>query len=121
MNVVVIPFLAALLTVVVETLILAVAGYRTRVFIAACALINLATNLTLNAVLSFTGEWYLYVLYPAEIAIVLIEWAVLRLVADHGHPVRPFSWPSVRLFLFVLLANLVTFILGAWLFFFAYA
>jgi len=112
MTVVMIPFVTALITVVIETLILAAAGYRSRVFIAACALINLATNLTLNAVLSFTGERYWTVLYPAEIAIVLIEWAVLSLVADHGRPVRPFSRASVRLLLFVLIANLVTFILG---------
>jgi len=112
MNAAMIPFATALITVVIETLILALAGYRTRIFIAACALINLATNLTLNAALSFTGESYFQFLLPAELAVVLIEWAVLSLVADHGHPVRLFSWPSLRLFLFVLLANIVTFTIG---------
>lgn len=57
-----------------------------------------------------------HVLYPAETGVVLIEWAVLRLVADKGHVVPLASRSSVRLFLFVFLANLATFILGFFLF-----
>jgi len=116
MNVVVIPFFAAILTALIETLILALAGYRTRVFIAACVLINIATNLTLNVGLSFTGRSYFTALVLAEIVVVLIEWAVLSVVADHGHPVRLISRPSMRLLLFVFIANLVTYILGLFLF-----
>ena len=117
MNTLVILLVAVVVTVAVETGILALAGYRTRVFITACVLVNIATNLTLNLALSFVDWWaYWSVLYPAEIAIVLIEWAVLRLVADKGQAVRLFSKPSLRLLLFVFLANLATFLLGFLLF-----
>jgi len=103
---------AAGLTVLIETPILAIAGYRDRLFLTVCVLINLATNLTLNLGLSFSGRWYWYVLYPAECAVVVVEWAVLALVADKGAAVRWRSRSGVRLLFFVFLANLISLLLG---------
>jgi len=108
--------LAAGLTIVVETAILMVAGYRTWRFVVVCVAVNLATNLTLNVGLSFLGtSAYYAVLYPAEVAVVFVEWATLRLVADDG---RSVAWRSggARLLLFVFIANLASFLLGVALF-----
>jgi len=108
--------LAAGLTIVVETLILMAAGYRTGRFVAVCVAINLVTNLTLNVGLAYVSpSAYDAVLYPAEVAVVLVEWAVLRLVADNG---RTAAWRSggARLLLFVFIANLASFLLGVALF-----
>jgi len=103
---------AAALTIIIETPILIVAGYRTRIFIAVCVLVNLASNLTLNMGLSLSGDWYWYALYPAEVVVVIVEWAVLRLVADKGLSIPAISWPSAKLAFFVFLANLTSFSLG---------
>ena len=103
---------AAALTILIETPILVVAGYRTRIFIAVCVLINLASNLTLNMGLSLTRSWYWYALYPSEVAVVIVEWAVLRLVADKGNSVPALSGASAKLLFFVFLANLTSFGLG---------
>jgi len=108
--------LAAGLTIVVETLILVAAGYRTWRFVVVCIAINLATNLTLNVGLAFlTPPTYYAVLYPAEVAVVLIEWATLRLVADDGRTAR-WRTGGARLLLFVFIANLASFLLGVALF-----
>lgn len=104
-------FGAAAMTVVVETLVLYGLGYRTRTFVAVCALINLITNLTLNIGLLFSGLWYQWLLYPAEILVVIVEWAVLRLVIDRDSP-----HASIRLFAAVCLANFITYMIGFFLF-----
>ena len=102
---------AAAVTIVVETVILAAAGYRTKRFLAVCVLINLATNLSLNLGLTLLpGVAYWAVLYPGEVAVVVIEWLVLRLVAE---PVR---MPNGRLLGFVLAANVASFLCGPLLF-----
>ena len=101
---------AAVLTIAIETVILIAVGYHTRVFIIVCALINLATNLSLNLGLSLAGRrWYFCVLYPAEVLIVVIEWAVLRLVIDED---SVFSHASMKLMAWVFVANLTTLCLG---------
>jgi|GEM_PF-1562692 len=106
-------WLAAALTIAIETLLLYALGYRTRRFVLVCALINLATNLALNLGLSYlTPPTYWVVLVPAELVVVAVEWAVLRLVADHG---RTVAWPSPanwRLLGYVALANLASFAIG---------
>jgi len=108
-------FGAAGLTVLIETPILAIAGYRDRLFLTVCVLINLATNLTLNLGLSFVGRWDWLVLIPAECLVVVVEWAVLALVADKGLSVPLFSRCGVRLLGCVFLANLASFLLGLFL------
>lgn len=103
-------------TMAVETLILAAAGYRTRAFVQVCLLTNLATNVSLNLGLSLLGPpGYWLALGPAEAAVVLIEWTVLRLVpdradqADQADQTRPWRGPASRRLLgFVFLANLVS-------------
>jgi len=108
---------AAAVTVAVETAFLALIGYRTRLFLAVCALINLATNLTLNLGLSFVPTHaYWYVLAAAEAAVVVVEWAVLRLLADCGRCVPWRSRASARLLAWVFVANVLSFSLGPLLF-----
>ena len=94
---------AAGLTIVVETLFLYAVGYRSWLFVEVCILINLATNLTLNLGMSFAGDWYWYLLFPAEAGVVVVEWAVLKLVVDERR-----YHTGLRLFVMVFLANLIT-------------
>ena len=96
---------AAGLTALVETGFLALVGYRRRAFVIGCVLVNLASNLTLNLGLSFSGDWFWRLLWPAEALVVVIEWFVLRLLVDRSASVG-------RLFAFVLLANLLSLGLG---------
>lgn len=107
--------LAAALTVAIETPILFIAGYRRRTFVVACVLINIGTNLTLNVAMAFTGQWYFVVLFPAEVLVVIVEWAVLRLAANEGRCVPWHSKPAARLLGFVFLANLASFLVGVML------
>lgn len=104
--------LAAGLTVVIEVAVLALAGYRASRFIVVCVLVNIATNLTLNAALSMAGTWRPGVVYPAEVAVVVVEWAVLAQVADHGASLPWRSRASARLLAFVFLANVASFLAG---------
>ncbi|MCL2489480.1 MAG: hypothetical protein FWF36_01950 [Propionibacteriaceae bacterium] len=104
-------FGAAALTIVIETALLAIAGYRSRRFVTVCIFINLATNLTLNVVLGLVSAWQWGLVGALEVVVVIVEWAVLRLVAGpDGHPVR--ARASARLAGFVLLANLASFAVG---------
>jgi len=105
-------FGAAGLTVAIETPLLALLGYRTRRFILVCVLVNLASNLTLNLGLSFIGRWMWPAVIAAEIAVVIVEWAVLRLVADKGDPVPLRSKQAARLLAAVFAANLTSFLVG---------
>jgi len=105
-------FGAAALTVVIETPILWFAGYRSRRFVLVCVLINLVTNLTLNLGMTVAGGLYGALIYPAEVAVVLVEWAVLRQVADGGDPVPWVGRNSARLFAFVLVANAASYLVG---------
>lgn len=95
--------LAALLTAAIETSFLAAVGYRSPAFLRTCVFINLATNIALNLFLralppGIRGAAVL----PCEIAVVLIEWAVLGYrSAGRG-----------KLLLFVFLANLLSFSAG---------
>jgi len=59
-------------------------------------------------------ESYHALLYPGEVAVVIVEWVALRLVADQDQAVRVRSRAGARLFAFVLLANTVSFLAG-WL------
>ena len=108
---------AAALTILIETPILVAAGYRSRVFVVVCILVNLATNLALNLGLSLSGSLYWYALGVAEGAVVIVEWIVLGLVADQGSSIPLRSRGSARLMLFVFLANLASFLVGVLLWF----
>ena len=104
--------LAAGLTVIIELAFFWLVGYRNQRFLLVCILINIATNLTLNLGLSLASQWYPKVIYPAEVAVVVVEWAVLRLVANKGQPVGLWSRASAKLLVFVFLANLASFLIG---------
>lgn len=95
--------LAAALTIVIETAFLFAVGYRNREFVLVCALINFVTNICLNLALALipAGQGSLLI-YPFELAVVLIEWSALRL----------FTQKRRYLPVFVLLANLLSFSLG---------
>ena len=102
----------AAMTMAVETVILFAAGYRSRLFVQVCLLVNLATNITANLGLSLlAGEAYLIVLVLTELAVVLIEWAVLRSTLPDGDKVTSRS-QSQRLLVLVFLANLVSAVCG---------
>ena len=105
---------AAALTVVIETVLLAIAGYRSHRFVVVCILVNLATNLTLNVALGVAtapDAWPWGLVGALEVVVVIVEWAVLRLVAGPGgNSVR--ARASARLAGFVLLANVVSFTIG---------
>jgi hypothetical protein len=102
-------FEAAALTIVVEVAFLTAIGYRTRLFVTVCALVNLGSNLTLNLCLSFVpAVSYAPAVAVGEVAVVIIEWLVLRLALPNAS--RPRA--SVRLLGFVFLANLASFTLG---------
>lgn len=94
---------AAALTILIETVFYIVVGYRSRVFLTACVLINFITNVPLNFTLALMPEnWGLILLCPLEIAIIFIEWGVLRL----------FTTKRRGLAALVFLANLLSFTVG---------
>jgi hypothetical protein len=98
---------AALLTVVIETSFLAAMGYRSRLFVITCVLINFVTNVTLNVtVMLLPAEAVRLLQYPLEISIVFIEWGVLKFFVSNKR----------KLLAFVFLANLISFLTGLLLF-----
>jgi hypothetical protein len=95
--------LAAALTIFIETAFFFAVGYRSKFFVFACALINFVTNVSLNcALFLIPASCGRVLLYPFEIAVVLIEWGVLRL----------FTQKRRGLLALVFLANLLSFSLG---------
>ena len=98
---------AALLTVVVETVFLAVTYRRDAAFLVLCAALNIATNLALNLLLSCLPQGELYwLIYPLELAVVAIEYAVYTYACGG----------SKKLFLLTLAANVLSYCLGLALF-----
>lgn len=95
----------AALTVVIEICVFVLAGYRDRYFIMLCAAVNLLTNLTLNLILSFTG-WEYLILAGLEAFAVIAEYLCYSAAVGRNG----------RLFGLTLAANLVSFIIGAILF-----
>ena len=98
----------------VEVAVMALAGYRKAQFLVVCALVNLASNLSLNLILVAAGTHWRSALLPVlELAVVPAEWAVLRLVVAGPEPPPPVrSAGSGRLLLVTLLANAASFGLG---------
>ncbi|MCL2092327.1 MAG: hypothetical protein FWH11_14195 [Micrococcales bacterium] len=103
----------AALAVAVEVPVMALAGYRRAVFLAVCALVNLGSNLALNLTLTLApGTWRTVLLPMLEAAVVVVEWAVLRLVVDGPRPPLAIYRPSARLAVVVLVANLTSLAVG---------
>ena len=97
--------LACVLTVVTELMFFLLVGKRSRDFVFVCVLINIATNLTLNLILSLLNliGWYgnLQVI-ALEILVVFAEYRVYALLEDKGQ----------RLMLLTIAANVITYGLG---------
>lgn len=98
---------AALLTVAVETVFLAIAYRRDAAFLVLCAALNIATNLALNLLLSCLPQGELHwLIYPLELAVVAIEYAVYTYACGG----------SKKLFLLTLAANVLSYCIGLALF-----
>ena len=99
---------ACLLTVLIETVLFYLFGYRTKddITIVACA--NAVTNLSLNLILAICGarSTYWNIVVPLELAVVLAEFLIYA---------RAFG-PSRLLFWRVLAANALSFGIGLLLF-----
>ena len=95
--------LACFLTVLVETALFVLFGYRSKddLTIVACA--NIVTNLTLNLLLAFVFPYdaHFWVL-PLEVTVVLAEYLIYA---------KAFG-ASKKLFLQTLAANVLSFVLG---------
>lgn len=98
---------AALLTVVVETVFLAVTYRRDAAFLVLCAALNIATNLALNLLLNcLPRDGLHWLIYPLELAVVAIEYAVYTYACGG----------SKKLFLLTLAANVLSYCIGLALF-----
>ncbi len=101
--------LACLLTVIIETAFFILLGYRGREDIVIVALTNAASNLLLNAAIAFLWPqgvgWQIWLL---EALVVAAEYAVFALAFGR----------SRRLFLYTLLANALSYSIGAVLIYF---
>ena len=98
-------YVCCALTVVIETAFLALAGYRKeKYFFVLCPAVNVATNLSINLILSFYFEWWLVAVL--EVMAVAAEYAVYA--AAYGR--------SKKLFALTLAANVVSFSIGFILF-----
>ena len=97
--------LACVLTVVIELVFFLLIGKRSRDFAFVCVLINIATNLTLNLILSllYAAGWYgnLQVI-GLEVLVVLAEYRVYALLEGK----------SRKLMLLTIAANAITYGLG---------
>jgi hypothetical protein len=95
--------LAAVLTIIIETAFLFAVGYRNRLFVLACVLINFVTNIILNCTLLIIPVFLSRILvYLFEVVIVIIEWGVLSF----------FTQNKRKLLVCVLLSNLLSFSIG---------
>lgn len=98
---------AALLTVVVETVFLAITYRRDAAFLVLCAALNVATNLALNLLLNcLPRDGLHWLVYPLECAVVAVEYAVFAYACGR----------SKKLFLLTLAANVLSYCLGLALF-----
>ena len=99
---------ACLLTVLIETVLFYLFGYRTKDDITIVACTNVVTNLSLNLILAISGTRAAYwnIVVPLELAVVLTELLIYA---------RAFG-PSRALFWRVLAANALSFGIGQLLF-----
>ncbi len=100
----ILPWVAPLLTVVVETGFFALVGYRKPLFLLLCVAVNVATNLTINMIANWIGwysvfEWW--VLF-AELCVVALEYLAYALALGR----------SIKLFWLTFAANALSFLAG---------
>lgn len=98
-------YLGCALTVLIEEIVFAAAGFSSRqYFIPLCAAVNVATNLTLNLILS--AYYSLPLLFALEALVVVLEYAAYA--AAYGR--------DKKLFICTFAANLASFMTGVVLF-----
>ena len=98
-------YLCCAMTIALELLFFAFTSYRRRqYFMLLCAVVNIATNLTLNLILN--GRRTLPVILLLELLVVIIEYVIYAI--GYGR--------SGRLFLLTFGANLLSFLTGVVLF-----
>ena len=94
-------YICCALTVVIETAFFALLGYwKEKYFLILCPAVNVATNLSINLILSFYFEWWLVAVL--EVMVVAAEYSVYA--AAYGR--------SKKLFALTLAANIVSFTIG---------
>ena len=95
---------ACALTVLIETALFALVGYRDRLFLPLCVCVNVATNLTLNLITGPVSSVVniTYFIYVLEAAVVCVEYLVYALVLGR----------SAKLFLLTLAANCLSYGIG---------
>ena len=94
--------ITAVLTLALETLFFILLGRRNREFILTVILINVITNILLNLLLYFSGDYADIAVYPLEAAAIAAEYFVYAALEGH----------SFRLFLQTLAANSLSYITG---------
>jgi len=103
---------AALITVIVETLFFVIVGYRQKIFIIYCILVNLFTNISLNLIVNLlfrVGVQRLFLsifIYPLEVGVVLTEYYLFKRLLGG----------SKKLFLLTFCANILSYSLGVIIF-----
>lgn len=101
-------FVALFLTIVIETTVALVFGYKKKTELIIIALINAITNPLLNYTLSLNYYFVVvahdtFLILLLEVFVVLVEWRLLRYVLRQG---------SKKLFWLSLLMNLCSFFMG---------
>ena len=97
------------LTVLLELLFFLAKGNRDRGFLLLCVAVNVATNLSLNLLLTLLSQENLrlsLLVYPLEVAVVAAEFFLLSAYEKGG----------VRLLALVFLANALSYTVGLFLF-----
>lgn len=94
--------LACALTVLIETGFFALCGYHKGEQIAVIVCVNIVTNLTLNLLLRYVLPYTVPAVLALELGVLAVEYAVCALAFGR----------SGRLFLLIMLANLISFGLG---------
>jgi hypothetical protein len=99
--------LSLLLTILIETGVAYLLGFRTRWYLLTVAVINVITNPVLNYLLLVLGwlgmDVTLALVIPLEILVAVAEWRLLVYV---------FGGPKGRLLILSVLANAASFLIG---------
>ncbi len=93
----------ALATAIIETFFFWLLGYKKKGFLPFVFAINIVTNIVLNVSLSFFPKVGNYVILLGELAVVLVEFAAYYAF------LQPKFKEGLKLFVFTLFANMITF------------